>query len=90
MAFNKKYNIIPKTISKSKIETLEETFGIVEDIEKEVSKVDLKDVHTTKELEEKIKEYETEMKKAAKELRFEEAARLRDMMHYYQNLEMIK
>lgn len=88
--FNKKHGIIPHTISKSKIETLEETFGIEEDIKKDVENIDLKEVHTTKELEEKIKECEIEMKKAAKELRFEDAARLRDMMHYYQNLEIIR
>jgi hypothetical protein len=30
------------------------------------------------------------MRKAAKELRFEDAARARDLMRYYQNLEMLK
>ncbi len=88
--FNEKHGVIPQTISKAKIETLEETFGIKEDIEKDVKKIDLKEVHTTKDLEEKIKQCEKEMKKAAKELRFEDAARLRDLMHYYQNLEIVR
>ncbi len=41
-------------------------------------------------LESKIKECEAEMRLAAKELRFEDAARARDLMRYYQNLEMMK
>lgn len=88
--FNKKHGITPHTINKGKIETLEETFGIKEDIKEDVKKIDIKKVHTSKELEEKIKECEQEMKIAAKELRFEDAARLRDLMHYYQNLEMVR
>ncbi len=88
--FNKKYGIIPHTIKKSKIETIEETFGLKEDIKTDVEKIDLKKTHTTQDLEAKIKEVQKEMKKAAKELRFEDAARLRDLMHYYQNLEIVK
>jgi len=41
-------------------------------------------------LESKIKECEVEMRRAAKELRFEDAARARDLMRYYQNLELLK
>ncbi|HEU64886.1 MAG TPA: excinuclease ABC subunit UvrB [Chlamydiae bacterium] len=88
--FNKKHGITPQTVKKAKIETLEETFGLKEDIETDVKKIDLKKTHTTKDLEAKIKEIQKEMKKAAKELRFEDAARLRDLMHYYQNLEIVK
>lgn len=36
----------------------------------------------------KIKEYESEMKKAAKEMRFEDAARFRDLMRQYQQIEL--
>ncbi|NGX44822.1 MAG: UvrABC system protein B, partial [Candidatus Anoxychlamydiales bacterium] len=39
--FNKKHGITPQTVKKAKIETLEETFGIKEDIEIEVKKIDL-------------------------------------------------
>ena len=39
-------------------------------------------------LEKKIKECAAEMRLAAKELRFEDAARARDLMRYYQTLEM--
>ena len=88
--FNKKHGITPQTVKKAKIETLEETFGLKEDIESDVKKIDLKKTHTTKDLEAKIKEIQKEMKKAAKEMRFEDAAKLRDLMHYYQNLEIVK
>ncbi|NGX48456.1 MAG: UvrABC system protein B [Candidatus Anoxychlamydiales bacterium] len=88
--FNKKHGITPQTVKKAKIETLEETFGIKEDIETDVKKIDLRKTHTTKDLEAKIKEMKKEMKKAAKEMRFEDAAKLRDLMHYYQNLEIVK
>jgi excinuclease ABC subunit B len=36
----------------------------------------------------KIKEYEAEMKKAAKEMRFEDAAHFRDLMRKYQSIEL--
>ena len=88
--YNKKHGITPQTVKKAKIETIEETFGLKEDIETDVKKIDLKKTHTTKDLEAKIKEIQKEMKKAAKELRFEDAAKLRDLLHYYQNLEIIK
>jgi excinuclease ABC subunit B len=88
--FNEKHGILPQTVIKAKIETLEETFGIEKDIEKDVKKIDLKKVHKSQDLENKIKECEREMKLAAKELRFEDAARLRDLMHYYQNLELVR
>ena len=41
-------------------------------------------------LEAKIKGYEAEMRKASKEMRFEDAAKARDLMRYYQNIEMMK
>lgn len=43
---------------------------------------------TTSEVEKKIKTYEQEMRKAAKERRFEDAARFRDLMRSYQNFEL--
>ncbi|MBI5345826.1 MAG: excinuclease ABC subunit UvrB [Chlamydiae bacterium] len=89
-AYNLKHGIIPKTISKGKVETLEETFGILP----EQVPPDVKPLYTEKvkvdDLEKKIKECEQEMKKAAKELRFEDAAHFRDLFHYYQTLEMMK
>ncbi|MBA3721068.1 MAG: excinuclease ABC subunit UvrB [Parachlamydiaceae bacterium] len=43
---------------------------------------------TVLEIHEKIKEYEIEMKKAAKEMRFEDAAKFRDLMREYQQIEI--
>lgn len=43
---------------------------------------------TTAEIDAKIKEYDIEMKRAAKEMRFEEAAHYRDLMRHYQQLEL--
>ncbi len=43
---------------------------------------------TVGEVRQKIKEYEVEMKRAAKEMRFEDAARFRDLMRQYQQMEV--
>ena len=43
---------------------------------------------TPEELDLKIKKYEAEMKKAAKELRFEDAAHFRDLLRRYQQIEL--
>ena len=43
---------------------------------------------TVEEVREKAKFYEAEMKKAAKEMRFEDAARFRDQMRNYRTLEL--
>lgn len=85
-AYNEEHNITPTTAKRGDIASLEETFGFAEEPAKTVEKStpDLPD------LDSKIKECETEMRRAAKELRFEDAARARDQMRYYQNLEMMK
>jgi excinuclease ABC subunit B len=86
-AYNKEHNITPKTAKRGEVSSLEETFGLEEQPAIKTSKkaeMDVADFET------KIKECETEMRKAAKELRFEDAARARDLMRYYQNLEMLK
>jgi excinuclease ABC subunit B len=43
---------------------------------------------TPEEIRQKVKYYETEMKRAAKEMRFEDAAHLRDVMRKYQQMEI--
>jgi excinuclease ABC subunit B len=88
-AYNKEHGITPTSAKRGDIESLEETFGFAEEPPKEASKepaarIDLQN------LESKIKDCEAEMRRAAKELRFEDAARARDLMRYYQNLEMMK
>lgn len=92
-ANNEKHGITPKTVSR-------EIAPLVEPEEEEVSYVAPKTKHVLKVAEEhrpylspdeillKIKEYEIEMKRAAKEMRFEDAAHFRDMMRHYQQLEI--
>jgi excinuclease ABC subunit B len=87
MAHNAKHNIVPRSVRREQIASIEETFGIAEDpkaLPFEKVHLDISD------LESKIKAYVAEMKTAAKEHRFEDAARARDLMRYYQNLEMMK
>lgn len=84
-AYNQEHNITPRTIKRAPVQTLEESFGFKEEVKPLYSEeVSLKEVDS------KVKEYEKEMKKAAKEFRFEDAAHFRDLMHYYQNVEMMK
>ena len=85
--YNKKHGIIPKTVTRQKMENLEETFGFLP--KEDVKLLDKKEI-TQKELEEKIKKNKKEMYLAAKEMCFEEAAHFRDLLHYYQSLELIQ
>ena len=82
---NEKHGITPKSTKSSQEKSLEEIFGFQE--EKEVKSREHPDL---KNLEAKIKHFEQEMRKASKELRFEDAAKARDQMRYYQSLEMMK
>ncbi len=86
-AYNKEHNITPKNAKRGDVASLEETFGMEEPSTAKPSKKAELDVA---DIESKIKECEVEMRRAAKELRFEDAARVRDLMRYYQNLEMLK
>lgn len=88
MEHNLKHHIIPRTAQKEKALSIEETFGFKEELP--LIKPDKKEHLDIFDLESKIKEYEAEMKKAAKELRFEDAAAARDQMRYFQKLEMMK
>lgn len=85
---NKKHGIRPKTVKRSIVETLEETFGIPPE---ELSQKETEKLETLppEKLEEKIRECEVEMKRAAKDLRFEDAAKYRDLIRYYQSLELL-
>ncbi len=86
-AYNETHDIVPRSTKRESATSLEETFGIPEeppDAKKIPKRLDVPN------LESKIKECEADMRLAAKELRFEDAARSRDLMRYYQNLEMMK
>ncbi len=85
--YNLEHGITPKTTKRSSIEDLSQTFG--EEIIS--SQEQAKPSHLTKkEIEQRIKEYESAMKKAAKELNFEEASRFRDQLRHYQNLRLLE
>ena len=84
-SYNQKHGITPRSTKRQQIETVEETFGIAEAKPSiEIKTLDISNLET------KIKECELEMKKAAKEMRFEDAAKARDLMRYYQGLEMAR
>lgn len=88
-AYNEKHGITPRSVRRDRIENLIQTFGeVIEDVERKegVSSHHL----SAEEIEEKIKSSEAAMRKAAKELNFEEAARLRDLMHSYEKLRLIE
>lgn len=79
--YNRQHHITPTTV-KREIAPL----VIAEQIEQSEEKPP---AHLTQEdVQRKIRFYQTEMKKAAKELRFEEAAHLRDLLRKYQDLEL--
>lgn len=87
IAYNQEHGITPRSVIREDVSSVEETFGMVEESPDPKNK---KEQFQIADLERKIKDYETEMKTAAKEFRFEDAARARDLMRYYQKLEMMK
>jgi excinuclease ABC subunit B len=91
MEYNKANNITPKTIKRD--------IGVEMGAPKEILYHEIKEpivtAHekrheylTQKDIELKIKEYERLMKQAAREYRFEDAARYRDLMRKYTNMEV--
>lgn len=87
-AYNKQHGITPKTVKKQVMEDLAETFGeVVQTLQEEGEKIT---PHLTREeVVGKIEECEREMKRAAKELRFEDASHFRDLMRHYQELQLL-
>lgn len=84
-AYNEQHGITPRSTKREGVSSLEESFGLAEgDPAPWPKKVEISD------LESKIKDCRADMILAAKEQRFEDAARARDLMRYYQNLEMMK
>lgn len=76
--YNLKHGITPETVIKKMREPLGES---LEEIPKE-------EHVTPKDLEKKIVFYKKKMEEAAKEFRFEDAAKYRDLMHKYQKCEI--
>jgi excinuclease ABC subunit B len=92
--YNKAHGITPTTVKREISKLLEEM--IPEDPKQALASDNkqklqtLKPHHeyvTTEDIDKKVKFYQAEMKKAAKELRFEEAAEFRDILRKYQQLE---
>lgn len=86
--YNKAHGITPRSVRREINQSLMETFGEVPESKK--AKEEHVEYLTAREVAEKIEECEEEMKKAAKELRFEDAARLRDEMMRYQKLQLLE
>lgn len=81
-AYNKEHGITPRTIKK-------EIIPLEKPIQEEL-KVAEETHHyfTHDEVREKITTYDKEMKRAAKEMRYEDAARFRDLLFKYQKIEV--
>ncbi|HEY2810102.1 MAG TPA: excinuclease ABC subunit UvrB [Rhabdochlamydiaceae bacterium] len=88
-AYNEQHGITPRSVRRERIEDLAETFGEVVDKLKEEEPTHPTYL-TAREVEDKIKDYEIEMRKAAKELRFEDASYFRDLMHHYEKLRILE
>lgn len=97
--YNEEHGIIPRTVSREitlLVEPPEEEEEVryptaAERAMKEVPMAaeQLHEYLTSEEVQKKALYHESEMKKAAKEMRYEDAAHHRDLMRYYQQLEMI-
>jgi excinuclease ABC subunit B len=87
--YNEEHGIIPHTVKRELIQDLAETFG---EIAKELREEDeeLPSRLSSEEVEDKVKEYEIEMRRAAKELRFEDAAHFRDLLKHYEKLRILE
>lgn len=89
MKYNEEHGIIPKTVSREISPLVEE---VSYELEKEAQPLKVAEtIHeylTLEEVREKIKENEKAMKKAAKEMQFEDAAWHRDQMRRYQQMEV--
>lgn len=86
IAYNQKHGIIPRTVKREVQTSLIETFtGVAAEAKKSKEKR-----ISPKEVASKIRECEKLMQLAAKELRFEDAARHRDELKYFRNLELLE
>jgi excinuclease ABC subunit B len=87
--YNELHGIIPYTVRRELIQDLSETFGeITQTLQEEEE--DTPSRLSSHEVEEKVKEYEIEMRRAAKELRFEDAAHFRDLLKNYEKLRILE
>ncbi|MEM8727774.1 MAG: excinuclease ABC subunit UvrB [Chlamydiota bacterium] len=83
---NRKHGIVPETIKKGLSDDLAETFPEHRAAERGGEET----FSDPKEIKQRMDACYKEMKLAAKELRFEDAARLRDLVKHYQNLQLLE
>lgn len=88
-AYNEEHQITPRSVKRELIEDLAETFGEIQAIDQQEGRKSPK-LLTQEEIDGKIKECEREMRAAAKELRFEDAAHFRDLLQDYQRLQLLE
>ena len=83
--YNQKHGITPRSVKR-------EISLLVEPDAEETATRHVAEEHgdylTPQEVDQKVKFYEIEMKRAAKEMRFEDAAHFRDLMRKYQEIEL--
>ncbi|MBI2742398.1 MAG: excinuclease ABC subunit UvrB [Chlamydiales bacterium] len=88
-AYNLKHGITPASTKRESMEELSQTFG--ESIPNMRAKEGEAPKHLSHdELSKKIRECEAEMRRAAKEHRFEDAAHFRDQLRHYKQLELLE
>jgi excinuclease ABC subunit B len=85
-AHNEAHGITPRSATRALIQELTETFGDVLPAPEAAEERRL----TGREIAQRIAENETEMRRAAKELRFEDAARFRDALRHYRELQLLE
>ena len=89
--YNIAHGITPRTVIRENISLVQEAemdYSTPREEELELLAESAEEYMTPDEVRKKVKECEAEMKKAAKEMRFEDAARHRDLMRKYQQMEI--
>lgn len=98
-AYNKQHGITPRSTVRElgpireemrKIEEQEDTYPTLDNIltQTYMAAETHQEYLSLNEVQAKIKEYEKEMKRSAKDMKFEEAAKYRDLMRKYQKMEL--
>ena len=86
-AYNERFGIVPKTVRREISPLIVPDEAAVE-APVALPKTEVHEYLTADEIESKIRFYEREMKEAAKNMDFEEAAKFRDLMRKFQQLEI--